>query len=400
MKILFTGGGTGGHLFPNLAIIDELIKETKGLVEILYLGSSDGLEAKIIPAQGINFQAIAVGKWRRYLSFKNLTDGLKILKGIWQSIKIIRKFKPQVVFSKGGFVSLPVAVAAWLQKVPVITHESDVTSGMANRIIFKLAQVICISWTATQKTLLLTTRAQGKPLKKQVVHTGIPVRRGLNQGSQKAGYTLTGFDSNLPVLLVIGGSQGAAYLNELIKNSIGKLVKFCQVVHVMGKQVANSKEQIAKSKWQRTNGKEQMVNSKFKILDSKFFRNYKQFEFLNERELADIFAITTLVVSRAGATALAEFAYVGLPVLLIPLDLDQSRGDQIENAEILAQSSVAVMSREQELNPENFARTVQELLRSPVQLLKFKKNLQNFFPPDADKKIVELILEVGLSEQS
>lgn len=291
-KILLTGGGTAGHVTPNIALIPGL-KELG--YDILYVGSKNGIEKKLIEKEGIPFTGISTGKLRRYIDTKNLTDPFRVIHGYEEARAVFRKYKPDVVFSKGGYVSVPVVLAAKIQNVPVISHESDLTPGLANKITLPFVQKICCNFPETVGYF---------PEGKGVV-TGCPIRKELLCGSREQGLALTGFDGKKPVLLVIGGSLGAQKVNEAVRRELDGLTEQFDVIHICGK-----------------GKKEESLTGR---------RGYVQYEYVTD-DLKDLFAAADLFVSRAGANAICEIAALKKPNLLIPLGLDQSRGDQIMNA--------------------------------------------------------------------
>jgi len=292
-KIVLTGGGTAGHVTSNIALIPELKKQGW---EIHYIGTQDGIEHKLISdIPGVTYHSVKSGKLRRYLDIKNLTDPFKVMAGIGQSINIIRKLKPQVIFSKGGFVSVPVVVGGWFNRIPVIVHESDITPGLANKIATRFAKTVCTTFPETVKHF-----APGK-----AIHTGTPIRQELFLGNADRGRQLCGFSSDKPVILVMGGSLGAVAINKAIRALLNKLTRRFQIVHICGKGNYDS------------------------VLEG--YPGYKQFEYVNE-ELPHIMAMADLIVSRAGANSIFEFLALKKPALLIPLPLSASRGDQILNA--------------------------------------------------------------------
>ena len=299
MRIVFTGGGTGGHVVPNLAVINELTK-SKQEIEILYIGSKNGVSESLVSKCGINFKGIHCGKLRRYFSLQNLLDIFKVPIGIAEAYKCLKTFKPDIVFSKGGYVSFPVVLAAAKLNIPVILHESDVVPGLANKIMAKFSKKICVSFEETKK--YFHDHAD------KIVVTGNPVRKEVLKGGIQKGYKLTGFKRTKAVLLVIGGSQGARQINDLIRASLDELLKKFQIVHIRGK--GNLDISIKKN-------------------------GYKQFEYLHE-EMKDVYAISDLIVSRGGANSLFEIANLKKKAVIIPLATDASRGDQIENAKVFA----------------------------------------------------------------
>ncbi|MDR2728626.1 MAG: undecaprenyldiphospho-muramoylpentapeptide beta-N-acetylglucosaminyltransferase [Chitinispirillales bacterium] len=290
-KILLTGGGTAGHVTPNIALIPGL--KNMGF-HIDYVGTSKGMERELIAKTGIPYHCISAGKLRRYFDLENFTDLFKIGIGFLQSLLLMIKIRPAVVFSKGGFVACPVVWAAWVFRVPVIIHESDITPGLANKLCLPFAKKICFSFPETQPHL---------PIAKRVM-TGLPVREELFNGSALYGREFCGFDNEKPVILVMGGSLGSQAINAAVRGSLDNLLNDFNICHLCGK-----------------GGK--APGSK---------KGYCQFEYINE-ELPDIIAMADIVVSRAGATALFEFLSLRKPNLLIPLGSAASRGDQILNAQ-------------------------------------------------------------------
>lgn len=291
-KIVLTGGGTAGHVTPNIALIPALKEQG---YEISYIGSYNGIEKKLIEEMNIPYYGIATGKFRRYFDVKNLTDPFRVIKGMFQAKKLLQELKPDVVFSKGGFVSVPVVRAAGKCHIPAISHESDMTPGLANKISAKYAAKVCCNFPETVEII-----PNGKG-----VLTGTPIRKELLLGDKVAGLNLCGFNSEKPVLMVIGGSLGALHVNEAIRVIIPELIRKYQVIHICGK------------------GK----------VDKSFYNTtgYYQFEYVNT-ELKDLFAAADIVVSRAGANVICELLAMKKPNLLIPLPASSSRGDQILNA--------------------------------------------------------------------
>ena len=278
-KIVMTGGGTAGHVTPNIALLPSL-KDAE--YEVSYIGSYDGIEKQLIEDFGIPYYGISSGKLRRYKSLKNLSDPFRVIKGYFQARKLMNKLKPDVVFSKGGFVTVPVVLAASHKRIPVIIHESDMTPGLANKIASKGATKICCNFPETLKYL---------PEKKAVL-TGSPIRKELMMGNKLEGLKLCGFNSEKPVLLVVGGSTGAVKVNEAVRAVLPKLLESFQVVHLCGKGKTD----------ESLNG----------------IPGYVQFEYIS-KEMRDLFAIADIVISRAGANAICELLALKKPALLIPL---------------------------------------------------------------------------------
>ncbi|MBM2658630.1 undecaprenyldiphospho-muramoylpentapeptide beta-N-acetylglucosaminyltransferase [Staphylococcus pseudoxylosus] len=293
-KIAFTGGGTVGHVSVNLSLIPTALEEG---YEAFYIGSKNGIEREMIESQlpSIKYHSISSGKLRRYISWDNIKDVFKVLKGILDARSVLKKEKPDLLFSKGGFVSVPVVIAAKSLKIPTIIHESDLTPGLANKISLKFAKKI---YTTFEDTL------QFLP-KEKADFVGATVREDLKTGDKKRGYQLTEFNDNKKVLLVMGGSLGSKKLNSIIRENLDALQTSYQIIHLTGKGLID----------------EQYTNQK----------DYIQFDFVKD-DLTDLLAITDTVISRAGSNAIYEFLALRIPMLLIPLGLDQSRGDQIDNA--------------------------------------------------------------------
>ncbi len=320
-KIVLTGGGTAGHVTPNIALLPSLRRDG---YEITYMGSYDGIEKKLISDFDIPYYGIATGKFRRYLDIKNLTDPFRVIKGFGEARKYLKEISPDVVFSKGGFVSVPVVRAAASLKIPCIIHESDMTPGLANKLCIPAAEKICCNFPETLKLL---------PEKKAVL-TGTPIREELKQGNKLAGLDLCGFTANKPVVMVIGGSLGAANVNKAVRDALPKLLEDFQVVHLCGKDKLDNL-----------------------LLDTP---GYKQFEYV-KAELKDLFAMADLVISRAGANAICELLALKKPNLLIPLPSSSSRGDQLLNARSFENQGFSIVINEDDLTTDLLVNKVHEL---------------------------------------
>ncbi|MBO5094056.1 MAG: undecaprenyldiphospho-muramoylpentapeptide beta-N-acetylglucosaminyltransferase [Lachnospiraceae bacterium] len=291
-KIVLTGGGTAGHVTPNIALLPSL-KEAG--YDVHYIGSYDGIEKRLIEDYEIPYYGISTGKFRRYFDLKNFTDPLRVLKGYSEARKILKQICPDVIFSKGGFVSVPVVRAAHSLGIPCIIHESDMTPGLANKLCIPVAEKVCCNFPETLQLL---------PAEKAVL-TGSPIRAELRQGNRIAALDLCGFTANKPVVMVIGGSLGAAAINKTVREALPKLLEDFQVIHICGK--------------------EKIDNLLLNV------PGYKQFEYV-KAELKDLFALADVVISRAGANAICELLALRKPNVLIPLSAKSSRGDQILNA--------------------------------------------------------------------
>lgn len=312
--ILFTGGGSSGHVTPNLAIIKQC--QDNGW-NVFYIGSYQGIEKDIISRTPVPYKAIATAKLRRHLSWQNLLTPFRVLQGINQAYWYCRSLKPKVVFSKGGFVAFPVVIGAWLNRIPVIAHESDVTPGLANRLSFPFAKYICVTFKESVKYFNSSQK---------IIITGTPIRAELFEGNADKGLALCHFNKEKPVLLITGGGLGSDAINVAIRKILPKLLTQYQIIHLCGK------------------GK---TDPAFDNLNG-----YKQFEYLNE-ELADIFACTDCVVSRAGANTLYELLALRKPHLLIPLSKKASRGDQLINAKIFAEQGYSEVVNEEEIQNDD-----------------------------------------------
>jgi UDP-N-acetylglucosamine--N-acetylmuramyl-(pentapeptide) pyrophosphoryl-undecaprenol N-acetylglucosamine transferase len=323
-KIVFTGGGSAGHVTPNLAIMAKL--RTQGW-EMEYIGSRDGIEKEIIEHESIPFHHISSGKLRRYFDLKNLKDPFKVLKGVADAYRLLRKIKPHIVFSKGGFVSVPVILASRLTGIPVITHESDLTLGLANKISLPFASRICVTFPETLH----------KMSSRKALCTGLPIREQMLQGKPKCGLQLCDFHSQKPILFIMGGSLGAQRINETIRQSLDRLLPQYQIIHICGKG----------------------------HLDASLasVRGYRQFEYVKD-ELPDLLACADLVISRAGSTSIFEFLELRKPMLLIPLTKQASRGDQILNAESFERMGYAKVLYEEDLSPESLLQRLSDLKES------------------------------------
>ncbi|MFT4059486.1 MAG: undecaprenyldiphospho-muramoylpentapeptide beta-N-acetylglucosaminyltransferase [Legionella sp.] len=335
-SIVFTGGGTAGHVAPNMPLIREFTH--KGW-DVAYIGSAQGIEKEMIEPLKIPFHTVSSGKLRRYLSFKNLLDPFKIVLGIIQSFFLLNKIKPDVVFSKGGFVAFPVVVGAWLNRIPVVAHESDMSPGLANRLCFPFVNKICLTFDAAKNHF----KSQEK-----IVVTGTPIREQLFTGNCEQGLALCGFNKEKPCLLAIGGSLGAGSINRSIRGALEELTQKYQVIHLCGK------------------GKlEPLLNE---------FPGYKQFEYANE-DLAHLFAATSVVVSRAGANSLYELLALGKPHILIPLSTQVSRGDQIQNARYFQGLGISIVIDDNSLNAPVLVQALRHLESRQDEIINKIKDL-------------------------
>lgn len=317
-KIILTGGGSAGHVTPNMALVPTL---RNAGYDILYIGSHQGIEKNIVSDEGIPYRSISSGKLRRYFDLKNCTDPFRVIKGYFDAKKILKEYKPDIVFSKGGFVSVPVVVAASYLHIPVIIHESDMTPGLANKISMRYASKICCNFPETVRYL---------PQDKAVL-TGTPIRAALFDGSKAKGLSYTKLSDDKPILLVIGGSLGAVAINDAVRSALPDLLSTFNIIHLCGKGHLD--------------------------LSLNNTKGYAQFEYISE-QMPDIFAMTDIVISRAGANAIAELLALKKPNILIPLPATQSRGDQILNAKSFVSSGYSYLLPEEELTSDKLVLAV------------------------------------------
>lgn len=353
-KIVMTGGGTAGHVTPNIALMPAL-KEAG--YEITYIGSYNGMEKELIEAQNIPYIGISSGKLRRYFDWKNFSDPFKVLKGYQQAVSTLKKLKPNIVFSKGGFVSVPVVLAARHCHIPAIIHESDLTPGLANRIAIRGAKKVCCNFPETMKYL---------PADKAVL-TGSPIRRELFSGNAEASLRYCGFpDHSKPVILVVGGSSGSKVINDNVRKVLPELLKQFYIIHLCGK--GNLDDQL------------------------KNVTGYAQFEYART-ELTDMFALADLAISRAGANSICELLALHKPNILIPLSAAASRGDQILNAKSFAKQGFSYVIEEEKLTEQLLLSAVKEVYADRE---KYKTAMSKSGQMDSIETILELIQSESL----
>lgn len=346
--IVLTGGGTAGHVTPNIALIGRLKEQG---YQISYIGSYNGIEKTLIEELGIPYYGISSGKLRRYFDLKNFTDPFRVLKGFSEARKLLKQLKPDVVFSKGGFVTVPVVVAAGRLKIPTIIHESDMTPGLANKLCIPSAVKVCCNFPETKAHL-----PEGK-----AVVTGTPIRQELLQGDAEKGRAFTGFTTEKPVLMIIGGSLGAQAVNDAVRRILPQLLEDFQVVHLCGK------------------GKKDDTKDGLK--------GYVQYEYI-ESELADLFAMADIVISRAGANAICELQALKKPNLLIPLSASASRGDQILNARSFEKQGFSMVLEEEAITDNVLLKAVHDLYANRET---YRQAMENAPGQDSISVICDLI---------
>ncbi len=350
-KILLTGGGTAGHVTPNIALISVFKKSGW---DISYIGSYEGIEKGLIEKCNVPYFGIASGKLRRYFSWKNFSDAFNVLKGIGEAKKILEKEKPDIVFSKGGFVSVPVVRAAKKLKIPVVIHESDMTPGLANRLSFSAASKILCNFPETMRYLP----------KDKAIFTGTPIREELFRGDAEKGRQFCHFNDKKPIILVVGGSTGAKAVNDAVRNLLPTLLERFQVAHLCGKGKTDMK-------YNHTVG-------------------YEQYEYISA-ELADMLACADIVISRAGANAICELLALRKPSILIPLSAKASRGDQILNAESFERQGFSYVIHEEDLTNETLLEGVNRVYKRRTEYIAAMQNAKQL---NAAQSIYSIINDI------
>ena len=350
-KIVMTGGGTAGHVTPNLALIPKL-KEAG--YDITYIGSYNGIEKGLVENAGIAYEGIDSGKLRRYFDVKNFTDPFRVIHGYGQARKLLKRIAPDVVFSKGGFVSVPVVLAAHSRHIPAIIHESDMTPGLANKIAMRGATKICCNFPET-----LSYLPEGK-----AVLTGSPIREELKSGNKEKALQFCGFTEEKSVLLIMGGSIGSVFINNAVRDLLDALLKTYNIIHLCGK--GNLDESLTEKE------------------------GYAQYEYIG-RELPDLFAAADLVISRAGANAICELLSLHKPNILIPLSRNASRGDQILNAKSFEKQGFSYVIEEENVNTQTLEAAIRYVSHHAEE---YKKAMEESGQLDSISTIINLIEDI------
>ena len=348
--VAITGGGTAGHVFPGIAVAEQLG------CRVLWIGSAGGVEGRLVRQAGIDFRGIPAGKLRRYLSLRNVTDVVRVLAGVFASLRILRRERPALLFSKGGFVSVPPVVAARLLGIPSFTHESDFDPGLATRINLRFCEKVFVSFPDTVGFLPARYR-------EKAVVTGNPVRGALRTGNGARGRAFLGCDPHTPLVFVTGGSLGSSFINSLVSAVVSKLSQTCFIAHQTGE----------------------------KDFTPSGIPRYFTAPFIGE-ELADIMAAADLVVCRSGANTLSELAALGKPMVLIPLPASGSRGDQLRNAQVFFRAGAAVVLKEEEATPESFLSLLDSLIGDPQELSRMGARAHAMSKGNPASDIARLIL--------
>lgn len=346
-RIVLTGGGTGGHVTPHLALLPHLLDSG---YEVHYIGSRQGMEKDLMALPGVTYYGVSTGKLRRYSDIRNLTDPFRVLAGALSSVRLIRRIRPDVCFSKGGFVSVPVVFGAWLNRVPVLCHESDLTPGLANRIAARFAKKVAATFPECARML-----------GKKGVLTGTPLRPELFLGSREKGLTMAGFSGNKPVLLMMGGSSGAQSINAALREALPRLTMEMDVLHLCGHGNLAPELDGTPGYWQ-----------------TQYLKN----------DLPDALACADMVLSRAGANALCEFQALGLPMLLVPYPKGAGRGDQILNAQSYQERGMAHVLYQEHLTADTLVQAISALRED---LPRLRETLQAAPPADGTQAVLDLI---------
>lgn len=357
-RIVFTGGGSVGHVSPNIALIEQLLDK----YEIHYIGSYNGIERKLVENSRCRYHPISSGKLRRYFSWKNFIDPFKVFLGIIQAIYQLYLIKPRLVFSKGGFVGFPVAIAAWILRIPIIIHEADLTIGLANRLVMPLANKICLTFFETINQIKIGDR-------NKILVTGLPLRKAFFNADPDLGRKFCSYNSrDKKIIVVMGGSLGARKINQIIREALPILVDRYQIIHICGKRMLEEK------------------------LENKY---YKQFEYLDGELFASILSSADLVIARAGANTIYELVATGRPGILIPLPESTSRGDQIANANYYLSEGFGEVIMDSHLNLNNLLRGIAAVEDRREEI---RKALSKFILPDATQIICNLIADLASKE--
>ncbi|MBO6158737.1 MAG: undecaprenyldiphospho-muramoylpentapeptide beta-N-acetylglucosaminyltransferase [Firmicutes bacterium] len=354
-KLIFmAGGGTAGHVYPNLALIEPL--KAHG-IDVIYLGKKKGLEYGIVTDAGIPFREVNSERFFRYLTLKTLLTPPRVLQGIFQTVRLIHKEKPAMIFCKGGFGSLPPAIGGWLTRTPVVLHESDMTPGLANKLCMPFAKKLCVTFADTMEHLP----------KEKAVYTGTPIRASLLKGNREKGFAYTGLDpKGKPVLMVVGGSSGAHALNEALLSCLDQILEHFQVIHLYG-----SKQE------------------EFEAPQSRPESGYYAKAYAKD-ELVDLFAMTDLVLSRAGSNAINELLLLKKPNVLVPLPLAASRGDQILNAEYFAKQGFSAVLRQEDMTSESL---LDALMKTWERREDYIQSMSSSKAKNGTQEVLKVILE-------
>lgn len=377
MKVALTGGGTGGHTLPVLAVIKSLKRENPDLATF-FIGSRFAIESSLIPKMGIKYYGISAGKFRRYhrsrilniidpaTLFKNISDALKFFSGIREARKILAYENPDVLFAKGGFVSLPVAYAARSLRIPIVNHESDLVMGLANRKISGFSKKVCVSFPKDNFPDIK---------KEKLVETGNPIRDDILMGDRRRLFSEIGFEGDKKTILSLGGSQGSLFLNETIIEVIDEILEEWQLIMVAGEKDID------------------YVMFKTKNLPVEKRKKLKIYGFLTS-EMADVYSAADLVIARSGSNTLFELAALGKPAILVPHDVSPG-GHQFENARLFSRSGAALLFKQQDLTSKKLLGHIKRLLSNEKELREMSEKMKKWADMGSADKIAQVVLEEG-----
>lgn len=365
-RIVITGGGSGGHIFPLIAVVEKL-REKDPQIEILYLGSKGEMETKVMKENSIPTKYVMSGKFRRYFSFNNFVDCLKFPVGIIQALWHLLVYMPDVVFSKGGHVSVPVALAAWVYAIPILTHESDAMPGLANRIIGIVSERIAVSYPTAKRYFA----------EKKILLTGNPIRADITKGDKATFLRELGLTESKPIILILGGSQGAQNINLAIANIIGELTKVAQVVHQTG---VNNYEQVIK-----------LIRAKG-VKEGR--DGYYPVAFIDSNNMKNALAAADIIISRSGANSISEIAAYGKPSILIPL-ASAASNHQGMNAYLIAEKKGAIVLEESNIGRNMLIGRIEKILSDQIYRESLSKNIREFYHADAADKIAQGIIDLA-----
>lgn len=378
IRIMVTGGGSSGHISPALAIIKTLQDMAQGAdwrPLFRYVGGRQGIEERLVRAAGLDFVGISTGKLRRYFDLQNVLDMLRVPLGVVQAMAIVRAFKPDVLLSTGGYVGVPPVIAAWTQRVPILTHEQTVQIGLANRMSSRFATRIALSFASAADEL-------PSALRSRAIVTGNPVRPGIFGGDAAEAVRLAAFAAHtqLPTVYVTGGSQGSRLINRAVEAALPELLQFCQLIHQCGEQPADDEQDYDR------------LQSARRLLPEALAQRYFVTRFVGD-EIRHVFALADLVVGRAGAGTLAEICVLGLPAVYIPL-VPTGGDEQTRNAKMCVQAGAAQLIPQSELSAERLLAVLRPLLEDQERLKTMGQAALKLGKPHAARDVAELLLAI------
>ncbi|MFA6183677.1 MAG: undecaprenyldiphospho-muramoylpentapeptide beta-N-acetylglucosaminyltransferase [Parcubacteria group bacterium] len=365
-RIVLTGGGTGGHIFPLISVVEKLREKDKN-IELLYLGSGGELERRIMKENSIDTKYIMSGKMRRYFSLANVIDFFKIPMGIIQALWQLLWYMPDVVFSKGGYVSVPVALAAWAYSIPILTHESDAMPGLANRIIGVISQRIAISYPHTSRYFS----------EKKILLTGNPIRTDIAKGDKSVFLERFALTESKPIILILGGSQGARNINVAITSILKDLVRIAQIIHQTGEANYDETVKLARMAGIKEN-----------------HDGYYPIPFISSADMKNALSVADIVISRAGANSISEIAANAKPAILIPLST-AANNHQGMNAYFITEKGGAIVLEESNIGRSMLIQKIEKLLADKKAMEKLSENIKEFYHADASDKIAQGILDLA-----